>query len=105
MLSAGVMQIGWSTSRSLFGAGQGVGKDQSPTSFHLICPVLFPIFSFYTLVSSIGDTPDSFAYDGSRVRKWNVTAENYGEKWEEDDVIGCCIDLHEGFVEFFRLVD
>lgn len=33
-----------------------------------------------------------------------MTAEDYGEKWEEGDLIGCCIDLDEGFVEFFRFV-
>lgn len=73
LLSAGVMQIGWVTCNSKFSPGQGVG-----------------------------DTPDSYGFDGSRVRKWNVTAEDYGEKWEEGDVIGCCIDLDEGCIEFFR---
>ncbi|KAE8746279.1 hypothetical protein FOCC_FOCC006951 [Frankliniella occidentalis] len=73
LLSTGVMQIGWASFNSKFGAGQGVG-----------------------------DTYDSFAFDGSRVRKWNMTAEAYGEKWEEDDIIGCCIDLDDGCVEFFR---
>ncbi|KAJ1523929.1 hypothetical protein ONE63_010478 [Megalurothrips usitatus] len=73
LLSNGIMQIGWATSNSEFGYGQGVG-----------------------------DTSDSFAFDGSRIRKWNVLAEGYGEKWEEDDIIGCCIDLDDGCVEFFR---
>lgn len=27
----------------------------------------------------VGDTPDSFAYDGHRVRKWNVMTGKYGE--------------------------
>lgn len=52
----------------------------------------------------VGDTLDSYAFDGSRVRKWNLNADDYGEKWEESDVIGCCIDLDEGCVEFFRYV-
>ncbi|XP_034235683.1 E3 ubiquitin-protein ligase RNF123-like isoform X2 [Thrips palmi] len=73
LLSTGVMQIGWVTSNSKFGPGQGVG-----------------------------DTFDSYAFDGSRVRKWNISAEDYGEKWEEGDIIGCCIDLDEGCLEFFR---
>lgn len=35
---------------------------------------------FYTLVQEgVGDTPDSYAYDGNRVRKWNVTTTNYGK--------------------------
>ncbi|KAK3927051.1 E3 ubiquitin-protein ligase RNF123 [Frankliniella fusca] len=73
LLSTGVMQIGWASFNSKFGVGQGVG-----------------------------DTYDSYAFDGCRVRKWNMTADDYGEKWEEDDVIGCCIDLDAGCVEFFR---
>ena len=27
----------------------------------------------------VGDTPDSYAYDGSRLRKWNVRTYKYGE--------------------------
>lgn len=27
----------------------------------------------------VGDTPDSFAYDGHRVRKWNMSTAKYGE--------------------------
>ena len=27
----------------------------------------------------VGDTADSFAYDGHRVRKWNVSTGKYGE--------------------------
>lgn len=35
---------------------------------------------FHTLVQEgVGDTPDSYAYDGNRVRKWNVTTTNYGK--------------------------
>lgn len=35
---------------------------------------------FDTLVQEgVGDTPDSYAYDGNRVRKWNVTTTNYGK--------------------------
>lgn len=36
--------------------------------------------SFHPLVQEgVGDTPDSYAYDGNRVRKWNVTTTNYGK--------------------------
>ena len=31
------------------------------------------------LQEGVGDTPDSFAYDGHRVRKWNVMTGKYGE--------------------------
>uniref|UniRef100_A0A8C9W052 RING-type E3 ubiquitin transferase n=1 Tax=Scleropages formosus TaxID=113540 RepID=A0A8C9W052_SCLFO len=53
--SQGLMQIGWCTLDCRFNQEEGVG-----------------------------DTPDSYAYDGNRVRKWNVTTTNYGKvsTWE-----------------------
>lgn len=33
----------------------------------------------------VGDTPDSYAYDGNRVRKWNVTTTNYGKVSSDAD--------------------
>uniref|UniRef100_A0A671NZD9 B30.2/SPRY domain-containing protein n=1 Tax=Sinocyclocheilus anshuiensis TaxID=1608454 RepID=A0A671NZD9_9TELE len=48
--SQGLMQIGWCTLNCRFNQEEGVG-----------------------------DTPDSYAYDGNRVRKWNVTTTNYGK--------------------------
>uniref|UniRef100_A0A671W3P9 RING-type E3 ubiquitin transferase n=1 Tax=Sparus aurata TaxID=8175 RepID=A0A671W3P9_SPAAU len=57
--SQGLMQIGWCTLNCRFNQEEGVG-----------------------------DTPDSYAYDGNRVRKWNVTTTNYGkeEKLVDRDV-------------------
>uniref|UniRef100_W5K9D2 RING-type E3 ubiquitin transferase n=1 Tax=Astyanax mexicanus TaxID=7994 RepID=W5K9D2_ASTMX len=57
--SQGLMQIGWCTLNCRFNQEEGVG-----------------------------DTPDSYAYDGNRVRKWNVTTTNYGkeEKLVERDI-------------------
>uniref|UniRef100_A0A8V5H2U5 RING-type E3 ubiquitin transferase n=1 Tax=Melopsittacus undulatus TaxID=13146 RepID=A0A8V5H2U5_MELUD len=49
--SQGLMQIGWCTLNCKFNQEEGVG-----------------------------DTPDSYAYDGNRVRKWNVTTTNYGKE-------------------------
>uniref|UniRef100_A0A803T1N9 RING-type E3 ubiquitin transferase n=1 Tax=Anolis carolinensis TaxID=28377 RepID=A0A803T1N9_ANOCA len=49
--SQGLMQIGWCTLNCRFNQEEGVG-----------------------------DTPDSYAYDGNRVRKWNVTTTNYGKE-------------------------
>lgn len=71
--SKGVMQLGWCTLSCRFSQEEGVG-----------------------------DTADSYAYDGSRLRKWNVRTYKYGEAWLTGDVITCAIDLDEGFVEFFR---
>uniref|UniRef100_A0A8B9JX89 Ring finger protein 123 n=1 Tax=Astyanax mexicanus TaxID=7994 RepID=A0A8B9JX89_ASTMX len=48
----------------------------------------------------VGDTPDSYAYDGNRVRKWNVTTTNYGKSWAAGDIVSCMIDLDEGTITF-----
>uniref|UniRef100_A0A8C9TBS4 Ring finger protein 123 n=1 Tax=Scleropages formosus TaxID=113540 RepID=A0A8C9TBS4_SCLFO len=49
----------------------------------------------------VGDTPDSYAYDGNRVRKWNVTTTNYGKSWAAGDIVSCLIDLDEGTITFY----
>ncbi|XP_022660689.1 E3 ubiquitin-protein ligase RNF123-like isoform X3 [Varroa destructor] len=71
--SKGVMQVGWATAKCEFNDEQGVG-----------------------------DTPDSFAFDGNRIRKWNVSNMKYGQAWLAGDVIGCCLDLDAGTVSFYR---
>ncbi|XP_061584681.1 E3 ubiquitin-protein ligase RNF123 [Cololabis saira] len=69
--SQGLMQIGWCTLNCRFNQEEGVG-----------------------------DTPDSYAYDGNRVRKWNVTTTNYGKSWAAGDIVSCLIDLDEGNITF-----
>uniref|UniRef100_H3AZG8 Ring finger protein 123 n=1 Tax=Latimeria chalumnae TaxID=7897 RepID=H3AZG8_LATCH len=69
--SQGLMQIGWCTLNCRFNQEEGVG-----------------------------DTPDSYAYDGNRVRKWNVTTTNYGKSWAAGDIVSCLIDLDEGKISF-----
>ncbi|NXJ92827.1 RN123 ligase, partial [Corythaixoides concolor] len=69
--SQGLMQIGWCTLNCRFNQEEGVG-----------------------------DTPDSYAYDGNRVRKWNVTTTNYGKSWAAGDIVSCLIDLDEGTIAF-----
>ncbi|ETE70883.1 E3 ubiquitin-protein ligase, partial [Ophiophagus hannah] len=69
--SQGLMQIGWCTLNCRFNQEEGVG-----------------------------DTPDSYAYDGNRVRKWNVTTTNYGKSWAAGDIVSCLIDLDEGNISF-----
>ena len=65
--SSGIMQLGWCTSR---------------------CP--------FTRENGVGDAPDSFAFDGHRMRKWNVSSAAYGQAWVAGDVITCTIDLTPG---------
>ncbi|XP_074646477.1 E3 ubiquitin-protein ligase RNF123-like isoform X2 [Tubulanus polymorphus] len=71
--SKGVMQLGWSTINCKFSQDEGVG-----------------------------DTPDSYAYDGNRLRKWNVKTQKYGEAWLTGDVISCAIDCDKGTITFYR---
>ncbi|XP_020709674.2 E3 ubiquitin-protein ligase RNF123-like isoform X2 [Athalia rosae] len=71
--SKGIMQVGWGTAQCKF----------SP-------------------VSGVGDTPNSYAYDGNRVRRWNVSTHKYGEPWLSGDIIGCTLDLDNGVIEFYR---
>lgn len=44
----------------------------------------------------------SYAYDGARVKSWNMLSKDYGEEWRLGDVIGICIDLDGGTMNFFR---
>lgn len=36
----------------------------------------------------VGDDETSYAYDGFRVKKWNLESTDYGEQWAPGDVIG-----------------
>ncbi|XP_017509576.2 E3 ubiquitin-protein ligase RNF123 isoform X3 [Manis javanica] len=69
--SQGLMQIGWCTVSCRFNQEEGVG-----------------------------DTHHSYAYDGNRVRKWNVTTTNYGKAWAAGDIVSCLIDLDDGTLSF-----
>ncbi|XP_063833889.1 E3 ubiquitin-protein ligase RNF123-like [Ostrinia nubilalis] len=69
----GIMQIGWCTASCIFSMDTGVG-----------------------------DTAHSYAYDGGRVRRWNVATCPYGQAWLPGDVIGSCIDLDKGTLEYYR---
>ncbi|XP_021523276.2 E3 ubiquitin-protein ligase RNF123 isoform X5 [Aotus nancymaae] len=69
--SQGLMQIGWCTISCRFNQEEGVG-----------------------------DTHNSYAYDGNRVRKWNVTTTNYGKAWAAGDIVSCLIDLDDGTLSF-----
>lgn len=71
--TSGVQQLGWAT---------------------LSCP--------FTDQKGVGDSDDSYAFDGRRVTKWNNDPEQYGQMWAVGDVIGCCINLDAGEISFYR---
>eukprot|EP00276_Gloeochaete_wittrockiana_P003553 CAMPEP_0184658454 /NCGR_PEP_ID=MMETSP0308-20130426/25442_1 /TAXON_ID=38269 /ORGANISM="Gloeochaete witrockiana, Strain SAG 46.84" /LENGTH=1254 /DNA_ID=CAMNT_0027097437 /DNA_START=197 /DNA_END=3961 /DNA_ORIENTATION=+ len=56
----------------------------------------------FTNEEGVGDSQDSFAYDGKRMKKWNVDCTTYGQEWTAGDVIGCCIDLDQHHISYYR---
>jgi len=56
----------------------------------------------FTNEDGVGDSPDSYAFDGKRVKKWNVQCAAYGEAWAAGDVIGVLIDLERGEVRYTK---
>eukprot|EP01105_Mastigella_eilhardi_P026976 TRINITY_DN8041_c0_g1_i1.p1 TRINITY_DN8041_c0_g1~~TRINITY_DN8041_c0_g1_i1.p1 ORF type:complete len:1095 (+),score=263.00 TRINITY_DN8041_c0_g1_i1:275-3286(+) len=56
----------------------------------------------FTDEEGVGDSPNSYAYDGNRVKRWSASRANYGQPWSVSDVIGCCIDCDNREILFFR---
>jgi Kip1 ubiquitination-promoting complex protein 1 len=71
--TCGIQQIGWAT---------------------LQCP--------FTSEEGVGDAPDSYAWDGKRVQRWNVSPHPYGTPWAPGDVIGVCADMESGQLSFVK---
>lgn len=71
--TAGIQQLGWATADCPFDNEEGVG-----------------------------DAPDSYAWDGKRVQRWNVTNNPYGSPWAAGDVIGVCLDLDKAEISFVK---
>lgn len=64
LATAGIQQVGWAT---------------------LSCQ--------FTTEEGVGDSYNSYAYDGKRRRKWNMRSSDYGERWAAGDVVGVGLDL------------
>jgi hypothetical protein len=71
--TSGIMQIGWVTDATT-----------------------------YTSEDGVGDSKDSYAFDGKRVRKWNLASMPYGEQWTAGDVIGCGFNFDLCEVRYWR---
>ena len=60
----------------------------------------------FTRNKGVGDDETSYAYDGYRQLKWhrfgNKYSENYGKNWDIGDIIGVCIDLDMGKIEYYQ---
>lgn len=73
LMTAGIQQLGWCL---------------------LDCP--------FTTEEGVGDSEDSYAYDGKRIKKWNGPSQGYGQAWVSGDIIGVCINLDQGEISFYR---
>lgn len=71
--SKGVMQIGWCSSRCTFTQDTGVG-----------------------------DTKNSYGFDGSKQRIWHIHTRKYGPYWRSGDIFGICLDMDDGKIEYYR---
>lgn len=49
----------------------------------------------------VGDHASSWAFDGYRCKKWNVSSQDYGERWHVNDIVGVLIDTDRMEVSFF----
>jgi len=81
--TGGIQQLGWATIDSRFSD---------------IAGILFGAYLFtsddHNAIQGVGDSADSYAYDGARIKKWtNGKAKAYGQHWLPGDVIGVCICL------------
>lgn len=73
MRSKGVMQIGWCSSKCTFTQDTGVG-----------------------------DTKNSYGFDGSKQRLWHINTKKYGPYWRSGDIFGVCLDMDDGKIEYYR---
>lgn len=73
LATSGIQQIGWATIDTPFTAEEGVG-----------------------------DAPNSYAWDGKRVQRWNVSHHSYGSAWSAGDIIGVCVDMEAGTMRFIK---
>ncbi|RYH25810.1 hypothetical protein EON65_15255 [archaeon] len=74
LLSDGLMQIGWAN--TLFKCDPICGQ-------------------------GVGDHNQSWAYDGLRTKKWNVSCEPYGKRWLPGDIVGVLVDMDLLEMKFF----
>ncbi|KAK1939191.1 E3 ubiquitin-protein ligase [Phytophthora citrophthora] len=49
----------------------------------------------------VGDHANSWAFDGFRCKKWNVSSYDYGEQWKIGDVVGVLLDTERMEISYF----
>lgn len=84
--TGGIQQIGWATLDCRFSNENGMTSVEYPRTGSLRV--------IWINGPGVGDSPDSYAYDGARIKKWtNSRDAAYGHQWLPGDIIGVCIDL------------
>ncbi|KAJ3036591.1 hypothetical protein HDV00_002551 [Rhizophlyctis rosea] len=76
--SSGIIQVGWCLMECKFDPEAGTG---------------------------VGDDVFSYAYDGSRMKKWHGVSpvdNDYGEEWSPSDTITALLDLDNGTISYMR---
>lgn len=56
----------------------------------------------FTQDTGVGDTENSYGFDGSKQRIWHVHTKKYGPYWRSGDIFGVCIDMDVGTIEYYR---
>ena len=51
--------------------------------------------------NGVGMDFTSYSYDGYKKMKWNKDKKDYGKVWDVGDVIGVCIDMDVGKIEYY----
>lgn len=49
----------------------------------------------------VGDHSNSWAFDGFRCKKWNVSSYDYGEHWRVNDVVGVLLDTKRMEISYY----
>lgn len=56
----------------------------------------------FTQDTGVGDTRNSYGFDGSKQRIWHIHTKKYGLYWRSGDVFGVCLDMDDGKIEYYR---
>lgn len=56
----------------------------------------------FTQDTGVGDTVNSYGFDGSKQRLWHVNTRKYGPYWRSGDIFGICLNMDDGQIEYYR---
>lgn len=56
----------------------------------------------FTQDTGVGDTKNSYGFDGSKQRLWHVNTRKYGPYWRSGDIFAVCLNMDDGKIEYYR---